>query len=139
MTFYVKYDHTATGPTKTVAFYDTSFVDYPGINFTQPGFLEISEEEWACRMADTHSHVHEGRLVPKPEPTAEEKAARAAAILKAQAEKAFSETHSVITQFAEEGHPVSEDWRNYRRALRAAIAGTSTDPLPAAPPVPDFG
>ena len=62
----------------------------------------------------------------------------AAFALRDQANGALRASDDVVSMCAEHGDALPDDWRSYRIALRAILAGTSDGPLPAAPPLPSF-
>lgn len=55
-----------------------------------------------------------------------------------EANGALKASDDVVTMCAEQGEALPEDWRTYRDALRAILAGTAEGPVPPAPALPTF-
>jgi hypothetical protein len=123
MVFYAKFDSSASGPTPIVAYYDTDFHPYPKINFSVPGFFELSEEDWKKRK-DNSWHFC-GKLIDQPERTDKEKEAIRLKALVQKAEIALKDSDSLVLKHYENDEPVSQQVRDYRKTLRSIIDGSS--------------
>jgi hypothetical protein len=130
MTYYIRHDSTAEGPTPSTGFYDTEKADYK-IDFTHPDFIEVSEAEWQTRKKK--SHVHNRQLVDPPPMTTDQLALRAQRI----AEHHYEQSHKTILRFFEEAIPVPEEWKEYRQNLRnIALGNIKVTAVPSAPVLP---
>lgn len=115
--YYASFNPGTPEPQPVACWYDTQ--TSPGIDYTKPGFLLLTAEQWSNRNTDAFA-VQGGALVLyRPAPFVVPLKTQATTLLKTQ-------QFYVMQNYAIYGEDTPPDWLVYLKALRSIANGTDT-------------
>jgi hypothetical protein len=142
MPYFAEYDKSIVGPSPVLAWYDVHHEEnnpngmvYPKLPENDRLF-ELDAEQWESHFTDPSGWaIDANRLVRHSKLPS---AAALQAGLKADATAWLKHSDGVVMRFYEEGVPLSDKWKEYRKTLRD-IMESGVGELPEIPAAPIFG
>jgi hypothetical protein len=141
MTYFAEYDSTVPAPSPVLGWYSVYHAEGNPEGFEYPNLpandrlFTLTVSQWNDHFNNPNDWAVDGNaLVPhKKLPSVEVMLM----VLKAKAAAYHKQSDAVIMRFYEEGVPVSDDWKTYRKQLRV-IAETGVGDIPVSPNEPAF-